>query len=527
MPSLKYLSLLLLASALFSCTTAENTNLGLHKPTDLPSQLFTINPGKDTTIVTQGGINLHIQKGTFTTNVTLEVKEALGFGDMAKYGLSTMSDGKLLSSDGMFYIDAKDAEGKQPAINIPIKADVPATTMLENPQVFNGKADSSGNVNWVNPQKVANDSLFKKINVGENVFIQKCSSCHTIGKGKLVGPDLAYIHKRRTYQWFSDYTHDPVGMTKKGDACAKCLADQYNNTIMPPQSVSDAEMKQLWMYIMKESYKTNEDSTNLGHLDCAILKEVLEPIKSTESQKAKADSIKLPGADEPGAITFTGPDAEARAKKAMENISYVYSMNIKTWGWYNIDSFLEPGDKTKETRLEITVDDYKGYNQVKIRMLLPQSKINADLKPLKDNYFGYDGLVYLPTNQNIYVFATAAKSDKFYSVIQKIKIGDSGLTRLSVKLQESTPDALQKLLDNMFQIKLEKPTLTPLISVDTTYTGYHGERKPSYVKKTVRVPCGLIENTIVDTSAVRSEFGKSRTIKINAQPTSSGANFFK
>lgn len=521
MHSLKYLSLLLLASVLFSCTTAENTNLGLHKPSDLPSQQFAINPGKDTTIVTQGGINLHIQKGTFTTNVTLEVKEALGFGDMAKYGLSTMSDGKLLSSDGMFYIDAKDADGKQPAINIPIKADVPATTMLENPQVFNGKADSSGNVNWVNPQKVANDSLFKKINVGENVFIQKCSSCHTIGDGKKAGPDLAYIHKRRTYQWFADYTRDAVAMIKKGDACAKCLYEEYNGGIMPQQSVSDAEMKQLWMYIMKESYKTNEDSTNLGHLDCATLKEVLEPIKDTSRRERYDDENQ-----NSDAIVFTGPDAEARAKKAMENISYVYSMNIKTWGWYNIDSFLEPGDKTKETRLEITVDDYKGYNQVKIRMLLPQSKINADLKPLKDNYFGYDGLFYLPTNQNIYVFATAAKSDKFYSVIQKIKIGDSGLTRLSVKLQESTPDALQRQLDNMFQIKLEK-TLTPLISVDTTYTGYHEERKPSYIKKTVRIPCGLIENTMVDTSAVRSEFGKSRTIKIKAQPTSSGANFFK
>lgn len=508
MSTSKIAILALVLSILFSCSTSDTTTSILAKPGDIPSQKFEVKADKDTTITTNGGIKLSIAKGTFTTNVTLEFKEALSFADMAKYNLNTMSDGKLLSSDGMFYIDAKDSDGKQPAINIPIKVDVPATTMLENPQIFNGKVDDKGNVNWVNPQKIANDTIFKTINIGENVFNKTCTSCHRIGKGKLIGPDLAYIHKRRTYQWFADYTRDPVAMTQKGDACAKCLAEQYNYAVMPPQSVSDAEMKQLWMYIMKESYKTKEDTTQLDHLDCATEQEVIELI-DTGGHPAPADtSIKQPSnnlsQDGKTLYEFIGPDANERMAKAMTNRNYVYSMSIKEFGWVNIDEFLVEKTGTKATTIDITVEGLDSYADINVHLLMPATKSNIHLKPKQNKNFGLDQNVFLDINSEIYIYAIATKSDKIYGRLLKIEYNPVILH--SITLTETTLDGLDKEIKSVFGTGIEKPEVVEVLSVDTvTIQSATSHSSALYRKKIVRIPCGLLDNKADTTTIVKHE----------------------
>jgi cytochrome c2 len=516
MTAAKIIFLAIVSLLIVACSATDKQTKNLSNPNNLPAQSFTIKAGKDTVISTKGGIQVLVKKGTFDVDVDIEIKEATTFADMAKYGLTTMADGKLLSSDGMFYINAADANGKQAKMNKPIEVTVPATTMLDNPQLFKGAQDSSGNVNWVNPQKIPNDSIFKTITSGEKMFNTICSSCHSIGGGKSIGPDLKYIHKRRTYQWFSDFTRNPQAMLKKGDACAQCIADKYNMAIMPPQTVSDKEMLSLWKYIMKENYKIKEDTNNLEYLDCTVEKEILRPVKPISRTP---DSLNATSVDE-DVIEIIGPNSEERIKKVMKNISYLYSLQINDWGWYNIDSFLEPTQYTKETRLEITAEDITKYTQIEVKLFVPQSKINAHLKPLEKKYYGYDGTVFLPTNQNLYVFATAIKGEDFYSVIQKITIGENGLTRYTVKLEKTTTDALEKQLDQLFGVKVKKPEVLPTVSLDTITMGeegYHGEKK-KYLKKKVRVPCGLIENTVLDTAPKMEGDSTKRRIKIKASP---------
>jgi hypothetical protein len=36
---------------------------------------------------------------------------------------------------------------------------------------------------------------------GEQIFVEKCTACHTIGKGRLVGPDLSGVTTRREESW--------------------------------------------------------------------------------------------------------------------------------------------------------------------------------------------------------------------------------------------------------------------------------------------------------------------------------------
>ena len=34
-----------------------------------------------------------------------------------------------------------------------------------------------------------------------DLYVAKCASCHTVGKGDRVGPDLAGVHTRRDAAW--------------------------------------------------------------------------------------------------------------------------------------------------------------------------------------------------------------------------------------------------------------------------------------------------------------------------------------
>ena len=72
-------------------------------------------------------------------------------------------------------------------------------------------------------------------------FKQNCSSCHTIGDGDKIGPDLAGLSKRRKLDWIVKFVGYPEGMIKgdvgevgyeKADAIAKKLYEQYKPTIM-------------------------------------------------------------------------------------------------------------------------------------------------------------------------------------------------------------------------------------------------------------------------------------------------------
>ena len=40
---------------------------------------------------------------------------------------------------------------------------------------------------------------------GEQIFQATCFACHTIGGGRLVGPDLAGVHERLSQEWLESF----------------------------------------------------------------------------------------------------------------------------------------------------------------------------------------------------------------------------------------------------------------------------------------------------------------------------------
>jgi cytochrome c2 len=99
------------------------------------------------------------------------------------------------------------------------------------------------------------EGLAKK---GKSLFAARaCSGCHTIGKGRMAGPDLAHVNDRHSQEWLKAWLKDPPAMIEK-DPDAKALAAQYNNMKMPNMKLTDDEIQALIHHIAKESLKVKK-----------------------------------------------------------------------------------------------------------------------------------------------------------------------------------------------------------------------------------------------------------------------------
>ena len=64
-------------------------------------------------------------------------------------------------------------------------------------------------------------------------FRQNCASCHTIGGGRLTGPDLRNIHQRQDRGWLARFMVNPKGMIDAGDPYATKLKQEARDVVMP------------------------------------------------------------------------------------------------------------------------------------------------------------------------------------------------------------------------------------------------------------------------------------------------------
>lgn len=63
-------------------------------------------------------------------------------------------------------------------------------------------------------------------------FKQNCSSCHTIGGGRITGPDLKDVTKRKDRAWLSRFIVDPGGVLDSGDPYALKILEEARNVRM-------------------------------------------------------------------------------------------------------------------------------------------------------------------------------------------------------------------------------------------------------------------------------------------------------
>ncbi|MBS1632488.1 MAG: cytochrome c [Bacteroidetes bacterium] len=89
---------------------------------------------------------------------------------------------------------------------------------------------------------------------GATTFKTVCAACHTIGKGRLVGPDLAGVSDRRSEDWLIKFIKSSQTVINSGDKTADSLFQAYNKTLMPDHpNLDDAKIKDVLAYIKTTS----------------------------------------------------------------------------------------------------------------------------------------------------------------------------------------------------------------------------------------------------------------------------------
>ncbi len=88
---------------------------------------------------------------------------------------------------------------------------------------------------------------------GEQAFNTTCFACHTIGGGRLIGPDLAGIHENRSQEWLEQFVKSSQALINSGDADAVALYEEYNSMIMPDALLSDEQIRAVLGFIKARS----------------------------------------------------------------------------------------------------------------------------------------------------------------------------------------------------------------------------------------------------------------------------------
>ncbi len=120
---------------------------------------------------------------------------------------------------------------------------------------------------------------------GEKVFKTTCFACHTIGGGRLVGPDLAGVNGRRSQEWLAKFILSSQSLIKGGDADAITLLEEYNGILMPDSILSEQQVKDVLSYI-----KTASSEVMAAGRDDAT--EAVQPVSEVAQPPSEEDILK-------------------------------------------------------------------------------------------------------------------------------------------------------------------------------------------------------------------------------------------
>ena len=108
-------------------------------------------------------------------------------------------------------------------------------------------------------------------------FKKNCVTCHTIGAGRLVGPDLKNVTKHKERAWLENFIQNPQAVIDSGDQYARKLVSESNGVIMPTLPGVTPEMaKSLLDLIEAESKLPKSHFTGLKFDDKPFTQEDVE-----------------------------------------------------------------------------------------------------------------------------------------------------------------------------------------------------------------------------------------------------------
>jgi mono/diheme cytochrome c family protein len=314
--------ILVLLAGFFSCNSPESAN-GPTGGEQLPTTTFTIDPSKDTVLKTPGGALLRITAGTFDAGeakvVNLEVKEAVTPEDMRKGSLSVKTGDTALTSSGVIFVQL--ATGQRVSILKSFVVSVPARTFQQGMEVYKGRLDENGIVNWGVPETLTGTP--GSSSDGKAIYLANCASCHHL-RGNATAPSLAFLSSRRDPRWLYAFTRRNDRFLWRGDPYTCYLFNRYKMSAMPIfPDLSDADLEAVYQYVASASKAMGIDSNAVTDLRPSF--------DSCAKNDAHCSGVIEKAASMPAVDTS---QAITAASSTVVNAYYTFS--IDKHGWYNV-----------------------------------------------------------------------------------------------------------------------------------------------------------------------------------------------
>ena len=102
---------------------------------------------------------------------------------------------------------------------------------------------------------------------GAQIFKTNCISCHTIGGGRLIGPDLEGVSKKRNADWLKQWINSSSDFIASGDADAIAIFEEYNKVAMTSFYFEDEDMDVLLAYLENPPIEEKEVATTTAEND--------------------------------------------------------------------------------------------------------------------------------------------------------------------------------------------------------------------------------------------------------------------
>ncbi len=100
---------------------------------------------------------------------------------------------------------------------------------------------------------------------GQALFAKACASCHTIGEGVRVGPDLKGVTHRRESDWLHGFIRSPKRYHHEKDPTALALARDFPAVRMPNLLLSRSDVGDLVAYLQARTFALESKAQPGGH----------------------------------------------------------------------------------------------------------------------------------------------------------------------------------------------------------------------------------------------------------------------
>jgi hypothetical protein len=466
------------------------------------SQHFEIDANSDFSIEGENGTQIYIPSNSFinengetiTGKVEIELIEVLSVADFIKTNLQTLSNGNLLQSEGMLFIDAK-SNGQTVTLSSDKKLQIELPKInnydvASNIRIFSGAYDSIGNINWSENPKLENKLIplplelfdYKRwVSFGFKRVLNN-NGYQAPGNDEVVD-SLTFKHPSlentfiATREFEERYDHIMSAEWAIGH-----YTSYYSTTVQTGQMIKDSAIsliylnnldKDLWYcdslahtYMKTWEGKAEFDSYFYSEIETidllAVFKRFYEERlttvvefpsdidlkdKNARKQLEKKGFSEIEIDEIIGAFERQNKIVTARRNKQTARRVLTNSFSVSKLGWINCDQFYN-NPNAKESNIMASVSNLDEYEFATVSLIINGRRIALNGTSSDNVEYTFTGksepYTRLPIGETATIFALSYKNDKPYIGIKEFVISEKESFNIEL-VERSIEDINEKL----------------------------------------------------------------------------------